>query len=313
MSTSEPGPGFPEAPTESEKLFLKLDGFDGPLDLLLELARAQKFDLSRISIAALVDQYLEVLDGARKIKLELAADWLVMAAWLTWLKSKLLLPKEEAQAVDGEIAADVLAKRLKELNAMRQAAAWLGERPVLGQDVFGRGSGENLIATDRSRIAADLPLLLRAYVDAIRRGTVKPRYQPRQLSLWTVQDAIKRLAASLPGTSGWSALDTFLPANLSGRERNAAVASTLIASLEMARGGGILIHQEGDFAPIMIAPGDTVQLRDAEEAAASTIEEMADPANEDVDHDAGEDAYVDAEEDTDDSENVDEGMSGEDE
>ena len=110
-----------------------LDGFDGPLDLLLELARAQKVDLARISILALVEQYLAVIEGARRVRLELAADWLVMAAWLTWLKSRLLLPEDSAAEDEGEQAAEVLAARLRDLQAIRAAALWLGARPVLGQ------------------------------------------------------------------------------------------------------------------------------------------------------------------------------------
>ncbi len=254
MSKSEPGPVA--AGGDGDKLLLTLDGFSGPLDLLLDLARAQKLDLAQISILQLVDQFLAVIDGARRVRLEIAADWLVMAAWLTWLKSRLLLPKDEPAAVEGEAAADILAARLKELGAMRAGAAWLAARPMLGQDVFGRGAPENLISTDRSKITADLPMLLRAYVDGIRRGTVKPRYEPRQLSFWTVQDALKRLSASMRGSAGWSDLEQFLPANLSGRERNAAIASTLIASLEMARGGGLVLRQDSAFSPIMVALGE---------------------------------------------------------
>ena len=128
------------AAIDGDRLLLSLDGFDGPLDLLLDLARAQKVDLARISILALVDQYLAIIEGARQIRLELAADWLVMAAWLAWLKSRLLLPVQADGAGEGEQAADVLAARLRELEAMRAAAAWLAARPQLGQDVFARGA-----------------------------------------------------------------------------------------------------------------------------------------------------------------------------
>lgn len=255
------------ADVADEQLIVRLGGFDGPLDLLLELARGQKFDMANLPIVALVDQYLAVVEGTRRVKLELAADWLVMAAWLTWLKSKLLLPKEEPAAEEAQVAADVLAQRLRELGVMRAAAAWLAARPALGQEVFARGAAENLIATDRSKIAADLPMLLRAYIDGLRRGTVKPRYAPRQLSLWTVQDAIRRLSSSLPGTSGWSELETFLPANLDGQEKRAAVASTLLASLELARGGGIRLHQEAPFAPILVGAGEVALLPSDEDDA----------------------------------------------
>ena len=153
-----------------EALSLRLDGFEGPLDLLLELARGQKVDLARISILALVEQYLAVIEGARRVRLELAADWLVMAAWLTWLKSRLLLPAAARRQEDGEEAADVLAARLRDLQAMRAAAAWLTARPVLGQDVFARGPPEDLTVTDRSRLALDCPACCGPICQALRRG-----------------------------------------------------------------------------------------------------------------------------------------------
>ncbi len=236
-----------------ETLLLDLDGFEGPLDLLLDLARAQKVDLARISILALVEQYLAIIEGAARVRLELAADWLVMAAWLAWLKSRLLLPQSDPDAEEGEQSADILAARLAELAAMRAGAAWLGARPVLGIDVFRRGAGEDLIATDRSRLAADLPLLLRAYVEAVRRGASRVSYQPKQLSFWTVQDALHRLSATLGSMPAWTTLEVFLPAALSGQQRRAAIASTLLASLEMARGGGLRLRQDAPFAPILLA------------------------------------------------------------
>jgi segregation and condensation protein A len=236
-----------------DALILSLDGFEGPLDLLLDLARSQKLDLSRISILALVEQYLAIVETAR-VRLELAADWLVMAAWLTWLKSRLLLPQDEAEAEEGEQGADLLAARLAELNAMRAAAAWLGARPLLGVDVFARGAPEELTATDRSGLVADLPSLLRHYVEAIRRGTSRVTYRPRQLNFWTVQDALKRLSATLGVMPGWTVLERFLPPDLHGPERRAAVASTLLASLEMAREGSLRLRQDSPFAPILLSP-----------------------------------------------------------
>ena len=149
-----------------DSLVLHLEGFDGPLDLLLELARAQKVDLAKISILSLVEQYLAVIEGARRVRLELAADWLVMAAWLTWLKSRLLLPADARGAEEAEEAAEVLALRLRDLSAIRAAAAWLGARPQLGQDVFARGAPEDHTEIDRSRLALDLGSLVRAYLGA---------------------------------------------------------------------------------------------------------------------------------------------------
>ena len=239
--------------TPAHKLLLQLDGCDGPLDLLLDLARAQKVDLACISILALVEQYLAIVEGAAQVKLELAADWLVMAAWLAWLKSRLLLPQDDPDAAEGEQSADLLEARLAELAAMRQAAAWLGARPVLGTHVFRRGAAEELTATDRSRLVADLPALLRAYVEALRRGTARISYQPKQLSFWTMQDALHRLSATLGSLPPWTTLEVFLPATLSGQQRRAAIASTLLASLEMARGGGLRLRQDAPFAPILVA------------------------------------------------------------
>jgi segregation and condensation protein A len=240
-------------PTAGEVFTVSLEGFEGPLDLLLDLARAQKVDLAKISILALVDQYLAIVAREEMLRLETAADWLVMAAWLAWLKSRLLLPPDDPAAEEGAPSAELLAVRLAELAAMREGAAWLGARPVLGIDVFARGAPEDHTATDRSRLVADLPGLLRAYVEAMRRGAAKVRYEPKQLSFWTVQDALKRLSAMLGEMPGWALLERFLPAHLSGQERKAAIASTLIASLEMAKGGAVRLRQDAPFAPILVA------------------------------------------------------------
>jgi segregation and condensation protein A len=136
-----------EGPAQpSDNLVLRLEGFEGPMDLLLDLARTQKVDLAKISILSLVDQYLAVIEGARRVRLELAADWLVMAAWLTWLKSRLLVPTAaDDDLEDGESAAEALAERLREMNVVRTLAAWLAARPVLGQDVFARGATQSHI------------------------------------------------------------------------------------------------------------------------------------------------------------------------
>jgi segregation and condensation protein A len=154
---------------DSEALVLQLDGFEGPLDLLLELARAQKVDLAKISILALVEQFLAVIEGARRVRLELAADWLVMAAWLTWLKSRLLVPAL-GEAEDAEQSAEMLASRLLDLQVIRAAAAWLGQRPQLGWDEFGRGAAEDFTETDRSRLRLEMSGLLSGYLAAGRRA-----------------------------------------------------------------------------------------------------------------------------------------------
>jgi segregation and condensation protein A len=251
MSGQTPNAAANDAPADA--LLLHLDGFEGPLDLLLELARGQKVDLARISILSLVEQYLVVIEGARRVRLELAADWLVMAAWLTWLKSRLLLPGGSQAAGEGEAAAEVLAARLRDLQAIRQAAVWLAARPQLGQDVFARGVAENMVETDRSRLALDVAGLMRAYLAALRRGTRHGQYRPAPAVLWSVQDALRRLAALLGSLPDWASLDRFLPERLTGPlERRAALASTLLAGLEMARGGELRLRQEAAFGPILV-------------------------------------------------------------
>jgi segregation and condensation protein A len=234
-------------------LVLRLEGFEGPLDLLLDLARGQKVDLARISILALVEQYLAFIEDARRVKLELAADWLVMAAWLAWLKSRLLLPAGTEAAEEGEAAAEVLAARLEELRRMRAAAAWLGGRPLLGQDVFARGAPESFVEQDRSQLAADLTGLMRAYLAAARRAAATRAYRPEPMTLWSVQDALSRLATLIGSLPDWASLERFLPEDLgSPLEHRAALASTLLAGLEMARGGGLRLRQDAAFGPIMV-------------------------------------------------------------
>jgi segregation and condensation protein A len=245
-------PQPPEA--ANENLVLRLEGFEGPMDLLLDLARAQKVDLAKISILSLVDQYLAVIEGAKRIRLELAADWLVMAAWLTWLKSRLLVPAAANDDLeDGLMAAEALAERLREMNVIRTLAAWLGARPVLGQDVFARGAPQRHEEFDRSRIVLEPGPFVRAYLQAIQRGTKSSTYTPRPLTLWTVQDALRRLADLVGSLPDWSTLEEFLPDHMdSPTERRAALASTLMAGLELARGGTVRLRQEEAFGPILV-------------------------------------------------------------
>jgi segregation and condensation protein A len=234
-----------------DSLVLRLDGFEGPLDLLLELARAQKVDLARISMLALVDQYLGTIETAR-VRLELAADWLVMAAWLTWLKSRLLVPCGP-EAEEAEQAVGQLTERLQALEAIRTAAAWLSTRPILGQDVFARGAPEDHTEIDRSRIALDVPGLIRAYLAAAKRGAVNRRYTPRKLTVWTVKEALDRLGAMLGSLPDWTSLERFLPHHLiDPAERRAAIASTLMAGLELARDGALRFRQDHPFGPILL-------------------------------------------------------------
>ncbi|WP_376090212.1 segregation and condensation protein A [Roseomonas sp. CCTCC AB2023176] len=246
-------------PPPEPALHLRLDGFEGPLDLLLDLARAQKVDIARISILALVDQYLAVIEGARRVRLELAADWLVMAAWLAWLKSRLLLPDDPDAEEDAEALAATLADRLRELERMRAAAAWLGARPFLGRDVLPRGAPESLVQEDRSALSADLPGLIRAYTDVLRRAAALRPYRPKPRRVWTVNDALARLRTLIGSIPDWAELSRFLPDARDDTppdptERRAALASTLIAGLEMAKNGLVELRQDAPFAPILLRP-----------------------------------------------------------
>ena len=233
-------------------LELHLDGFEGPMDLLLDLARAQKVDLRRISILALVEQYLAIVESAR-VRLDLAADWLVMAAWLTWLKSRLLLPPGTEAADEGEEAAEILAERLEALEAVRALAVWLNGRVQLGVDAFARGLPEVLVAIDRSGLSADLGGLMRAYAGARRRATAAIPYQPKRGPLFSMGDALEQLGRMLGSSRHWTALALFLPRLPPGEvERRAAVASTLLAGLELARTGRLDLRQDASFGPIML-------------------------------------------------------------
>lgn len=236
----------------TESLVLKLEGFEGPLDLLLELARNQKLDLAKISILDLVEQFLAVIEGARRVRLELAADWLVMAAWLTWLKSRLLVP-QMGNVEEAEEAAEVLQARLQDLQAVRQAAAWLGQRPQLNWDVFERGVPEDLTEIDRSRLKLDMSALLSAYLSARRRSGAKQRYRPKPMVYFSVQDALQRVRRLLGTMPDWASLEQFLPEGLeSGTPHCAAISATLVAGLEMARSGQLDLRQDKMFGPILM-------------------------------------------------------------
>lgn len=282
MSDALP-PVAPLSAAGPDALVLHLEGFEGPLDLLLELARGQKLDLARISILALVEQFLAVVEGARRVRLEIAADWLVMAAWLAWLKSRLLLPAGSAAQEEAEADAAVLAERLRTLHAMRQAAAWLAARPVLGQDVFARGAPESLVETDSSRLALDIPGLIRAYLAALRRSGARRHYRPATVNLWSIQQALARLGELLGKMPDWSGLEQFLPRTLmTPLQRRAALASTLVAGLELARDGRLRLRQEEQFGPILVhsTPGAAPQ-GDPQSAPQSDPESEAVPPTED--------------------------------
>ena len=183
-----------QAPSAGETLVVDVEGFEGPLDLLLALARTQKVDLARISVLALAQQYLDFINEARRLRLEIAADYLVMAAWLAFLKSKLLLPAEQDEDGEpsGEELAQLLAFRLKRLDAMREAAAQLMTRKRLGRDVFARGMPEPLRISRKSTYQADLYDLLKAYAQQRQRTAVRT-WQVRQRTVWSLKEAREEL------------------------------------------------------------------------------------------------------------------------
>jgi len=241
------GPGG--AAGEDVALYLELDGWEGPLDLLLDLARRQKVDLKKISILALVDQYLDYIERAEALRLELAADYLVMAAWLAYLKSSLLLPKEEQDEPSAEELAMRLQLRLQRLGAMRESAARLMARDRIGRDVFLRGAPEGL-RTDRKNIwQCDWYSLVRAY------GQVKLRNEPavhmvRDRMVMTLDSALERVSAMLGVTLDWMELRDFMPKGAEPRLYRSALASSFVAALELARLGRAEIRQEEIFGPM---------------------------------------------------------------
>ena len=248
---AEPWDGPAAAPGEDAALYLELDGWEGPLDLLLDLARRQKVDLRRISILALVDQYLGYIERAEVLRLELAADYLVMAAWLAYLKSALLLPREEQEDPSPEELALLLQLRLQRLAAMREAAARLMARDRLGRDVFARGAPEGLRIDRKTLWQCDWFALVQAY------GQVKARTQPvvhmvRDRMVMTLDSALARVASMLGVALDWMALEEFLPLHAEPRLRRSALASSFVAALELARLGKAEIAQDKMFGPIWL-------------------------------------------------------------
>jgi len=237
--------------TGDPSLVVDVAGFEGPLDLLLHLARNQKVDLARISMLALAEQYLVFVDSARKLRLELAADYLVMAAWLAFLKSKLLIPKQPGD--DGESGEDLAAAlqfRLKRLEAMRDAGARLVNRNRLGRDVFARGMPELVIVEKRNEFTASLYDLLTAYA-AQRQRQVIGSVRIEKRGVWSLKEARDILTRLVGSFRDWTALDRFLIDYLTGpEERATALASSFAASLELVREGTIEMRQHEAFAPL---------------------------------------------------------------
>lgn len=232
-------------------LTLDLDGWEGPLDVLLALARNQKVDLKAISILALVDQYLRFVEQARAIKLELAADYLVMAAWLAYLKSGLLLPRDPEVEPNPEDLALRLQLRLERLSAMREAGARLVARDRIGRDVFPRGAPEGLRTQRKALWQAEIYDLIAAY------GVITARTRPvmhvvAQREVMTLEAALERVGRLLGITLEWRTIETFLPLAATGVFRKSALASSFVAALELAKQGRAELRQQSPFAPLYL-------------------------------------------------------------
>jgi len=236
---------------EADRLTLDLDGWEGPLDLLLTLARTQRVDLAKISILSLVEQYLAFIQDAKKLKLEIAADYLVMAAWLAYLKSCLLLPKDPEADPSPEELAMRLQLRLQRLSAMREAGARLLARDRVGRDVFLRGAPEGLKVIRKAAWQADVYDLITAY------GFVRARNEPAfhvvaRRPVMTLDEALHRVEKMIGARLDWTRIEAFLPATPDPAYRRSALASSFVAALELARIGKVDIAQEEPFAPLYV-------------------------------------------------------------
>ena len=236
---------------DSETLKIDIDGWEGPLDLLLTLARNQKVDLRAISILQLVEQYLVFIDNARALKLELAADYLVMAAWLTYLKSALLLPKDPTIDPSPEELALRLQLRLERLNAMRESGARLMARDRIGRDIFLRGNPEGLRIVRKSLWDCGYFELITAYAQLHARNEPVLHVVKRR-AVMTLEEALERVSKMVGQAISWTHLETFLPPSATPGLRKSALASSFAAVLELAKRGAIDLQQDGSFEPLMV-------------------------------------------------------------
>lgn len=260
---------------ESEQLLVYLGSFDGPIDMLLSLARDQKLDLSTISILDIANQYLEFIEKARSLRLELAADYLVMAAWLAYLKSRLLVPEEEKHEEEpsAQEMADALQFQLRRLEAMRNIADQLFNQPRLGVDIFARGAPEGLRVSYKAVHEVSLYDLLKSYSE-IRVRAENKTYKPKRARLFSLEESMERLSAMLGKIpADWISLFSYLPNDLNEPlVKRSAVASTFGASLELAKRGVIQLRQEGNFSPIYVRRSREEQKQAEDAAAAQTGE-----------------------------------------
>ncbi|MEO1045620.1 MAG: ScpA family protein [Pseudomonadota bacterium] len=245
----------PRRVAKPEQLEIALDGWEGPLDLLLSLARTQKVDLMEISILDLVRQYLDFINNAEALKLELAADYLVMAAWLTYLKSALLLPKDPEVEPSPEELALQLQLRLQRLQAMREAGARLMARDRLGRDVFARGAPEGLKQLTETRWTASLYDLMQGYA-AVKMRSAPAVHIVRSRPVMSLEEALERVSAMIGVALDWTALSAFLPPQAHGELRRSALASSFAAALELARNGRIELKQDETFGPLQLRVRD---------------------------------------------------------
>ncbi|WP_343082057.1 ScpA family protein [Ostreiculturibacter nitratireducens] len=238
----------------AEALIVDVDGFEGPLDLLLTLSRTQKVDLRKISVLQLAEQYLVFVERARALRIELAADYLVMAAWLAFLKSRLLLPPDPAdQGPSGEDLAAHLAFQLERLQAMREAAARLMARDQKGRDFFVRGIPEDVTRFRRVQYTATLLDLMQAYARIRTRDEFRP-YAFDRTHVFTLEQALDRMRGLIGFAGDWTELSSYLPEGWESdpTRRRSATAATFAASLELAKQGQIELRQSETFAPISI-------------------------------------------------------------
>lgn len=235
-------------------LIVDVGGFEGPLDLLLELARHHKIDLKQISILALAEQYLVFIENARKLQLDLAADYLVMAAWLAYLKSRMLIPAPAgSNEAEPEDLAARLAFRLQRLQAMRDAGARLMARNLLGRDVFGRGAPEPLVFETRREYSDNLIDLLKAYAERRQKKMTRQSYTVRKLPTWSIKEARGALERLVGAMDDWAPFDSWLMDYLADPGmRRSVMASSFTASLELAREGVLDLRQDGPFRPIFM-------------------------------------------------------------
>ena len=249
------------AGANGEALVIDVDGYEGPLDMLLVLAQNQKVDLLQISILRLADQYLAFIEELRTRRIELAADYLVMAAWLAYLKSRLLLPKEEEDGPSGEEMAAILAFRLQRLEALRNSADKLFARDLLNRDVFKRGDPEQVKTIRTIEYASSLFELLTSYA-AMRTQHLREPFHLKRSPIFAMEEALRRLQNVLGHMVDWSRLESFLPPDLSDEQRRSGVASTFAAGLELVREGKVEIQQANTFGPIFMRAARTVESRE---------------------------------------------------